>query len=47
MAVQRSKWIAELFAHVSAKNRVMLAKDLAGLKQSIAHAIAGDRPRSR
>jgi DNA-binding MarR family transcriptional regulator len=47
MAAQRAKWVAELFANVSAKNRAMLVKDLAGLKQCVANAIAGERPRSR
>jgi DNA-binding MarR family transcriptional regulator len=47
MASQRTKWVAELFANVPAKNRATLVKDLAGLKQSVADAIAGDRPRSR
>ena len=47
MDSQRAKWVVELFANVSAKNRAMLVKDLAGLKQSVANAIAGDRPRSR
>ena len=47
MAAQRAKWVAELFANVSAKNRAMLVKDLAGLKQCVANAIAGERQRSR
>jgi DNA-binding MarR family transcriptional regulator len=47
MASQRTKWVAELFANVPARNRASLVKDLAGLKQSVANAIAGDRPRSR
>jgi DNA-binding MarR family transcriptional regulator len=47
MAAQRTKWVAELFAQVPARNRATLVKDLAGLKQSVATAIAGDRPRSR
>jgi DNA-binding MarR family transcriptional regulator len=45
MAARRAKWVAELFANVSAKNRAMLVKDLAGLQQSVASAIAADRPR--
>jgi hypothetical protein len=47
MATQRTKWVAELFANVPAKDRATLVKDLAGLKQSVAIAIATDRPRSR
>jgi DNA-binding MarR family transcriptional regulator len=47
MASQRTKWVAELFAKVPARSRATLVKDLAGLKQSVATAIAGDGPRSR
>jgi DNA-binding MarR family transcriptional regulator len=47
MASQRTKWVAELFAKVPVRNRATLVKDLAGLKQSVATAIASDRPRSR
>jgi DNA-binding MarR family transcriptional regulator len=47
MASQRAKWVAELFANVPAKSRATLVKDLAGLEQFVANAIAGDRPRSR
>ena len=47
MAAERAKWVAELFANVSAKHRAMLMKDLTGLKQCVADAIAGERPRVR
>jgi DNA-binding MarR family transcriptional regulator len=47
MASQRTKWVAELFANIPAKSRAILMKDLASLKQSVASAIAADRPRSR
>lgn len=46
MASQRAKWVVELFAQIPAKNREILVKDLAGLKQCVANAI-GDRPRNR
>jgi DNA-binding MarR family transcriptional regulator len=47
MASERTKWVAELFADVPAKNRATLVKDLAGIQQSVTNVIAGDRPRSR
>jgi DNA-binding MarR family transcriptional regulator len=47
MASQRKKWVAELFADIPAKNRATLVKDLAGMEQSVANAIAGDHPRIR
>jgi DNA-binding MarR family transcriptional regulator len=46
MASQRAKWVAALFANIPAKNRAVLAKDLAWLERSVASALAGD-PRGR
>jgi DNA-binding MarR family transcriptional regulator len=45
MASQRTKWVVELFASVPAKHRATLVKDLAGLEQFVANAIAADRAR--
>jgi DNA-binding MarR family transcriptional regulator len=47
MAAQRTKWVAELFADVPARNRAALMKDLAGIERSVASVVVGDGPRGR
>ena len=40
MDLQRTKWVAELFANIPANRRAILAHDLARLKQWVASSIA-------
>lgn len=47
MAAQRTKWVAELFANIPAKNRATLTTNLAVIQQSVANVISGNRPRRR